>query len=72
MLFISILIKVTLKGPVIFKQKRVGLRGRKFYIYKFRTMVNNAEALKEKLMVLNESDGPAVLKTKNQNNENLS
>jgi len=59
MLLISILIKATLKGPVIFKQERVGLRGRKFYIYKFRTMVHNAEALKEKLMVLNESDGPA-------------
>jgi lipopolysaccharide/colanic/teichoic acid biosynthesis glycosyltransferase len=59
MLFISILIKATLKGPVIFKQERVGLRGRKFYIYKFRTMVHNAEALKEKLMVLNESNGPA-------------
>jgi exopolysaccharide biosynthesis polyprenyl glycosylphosphotransferase len=59
MLFISILIKATLKGPVIFKQERVGLRGRKFYIYKFRTMVHNAEALQEKLMILNESDGPA-------------
>jgi len=59
MLLISILIKATLKGPVIFRQERVGLRGRKFYIYKFRTMVDNAEALKEKLMALNESDGPA-------------
>jgi exopolysaccharide biosynthesis polyprenyl glycosylphosphotransferase len=59
MLFIAIMIKLTSKGPIIFKQERVGLRGRKFYIYKFRTMVYNAEELKEKLMSLNESDGPA-------------
>ena len=59
MLLLAILIKTTSKGPVIFKQERVGLRGRKFYIYKFRTMVQNAEALKTQLMNLNESDGPA-------------
>jgi exopolysaccharide biosynthesis polyprenyl glycosylphosphotransferase len=58
MLIIALLIKFTSKGPVIFKQERVGLRGRKFYIYKFRTMVQNAESLKDKLMELNESDGP--------------
>ncbi len=58
MLIIAFLIKLTSKGPVIFKQERVGLRGRKFYIYKFRTMVVNAEELKAKLENLNESDGP--------------
>jgi exopolysaccharide biosynthesis polyprenyl glycosylphosphotransferase len=59
MLMIAILIKMSSNGPVIFKQERVGLRGRKFYIYKFRTMVQNAESLKAKLMEMNESDGPA-------------
>ncbi len=59
LLLIAILIKVTSKGPVVFKQKRVGLRGRQFYIYKFRTMVQNAEKLKSELIHLNESDGPA-------------
>ncbi|MBN1950884.1 MAG: sugar transferase [Bacteroidales bacterium] len=59
MLFIALVVKFTSRGPVIFKQERVGLRGRKFYIYKFRTMVQNAEALKAKLMEQNESDGPA-------------
>lgn len=59
MLIIALLIIVTSKGPVIFKQERVGLRGRKFYIYKFRTMVSNAEELKARLESLNESDGPA-------------
>ncbi|MFO7657781.1 MAG: sugar transferase [Bacteroidales bacterium] len=58
MLIIVFLIKVTSKGPVVFKQERVGLRGRKFYIYKFRTMVQNAEELKKELMEKNESDGP--------------
>lgn len=59
LLAISLLIALSSKGPVIFKQERVGLRGRKFYIYKFRTMLVNAEELKEKLMKLNECDGPA-------------
>jgi exopolysaccharide biosynthesis polyprenyl glycosylphosphotransferase len=58
LLVIALLIWITSKGPVIFKQERVGLKGRKFYIYKFRTMVSNAEELKQKLMELNESDGP--------------
>jgi exopolysaccharide biosynthesis polyprenyl glycosylphosphotransferase len=58
MLLIALLIKLTSRGPIIFKQERVGLRGRKFYIYKFRTMVQNAEHLKAKLEALNESDGP--------------
>jgi len=55
---ISVLIKFTSTGPVFFKQKRVGLRGRRFYAYKFRTMVTNAEELKAQLMEDNEMDGP--------------
>ena len=35
---IAILIKLTSKGPVIFKQRRIGLGGKEFYMYKFRTM----------------------------------
>ncbi len=64
LLGISFLIKLTSKGPIFFKQKRVGLRGRTFYMYKFRTMVINAEELKDKLMDANEADGP-VFKIKN-------
>jgi len=59
LLLVSLIIKLTSAGPVIFKQQRVGLRGRNFYIYKFRTMVTNAERLKAALMEYNESDGPA-------------
>ena len=45
-LLIALAIKLDSQGPVIFKQKRVGLRGRQFYVYKFRTMVNDAEKLR--------------------------
>jgi len=55
---ISIMIKLSSKGPVFFMQKRVGLRGRTFYMYKFRTMVQNAEQLQASLMSANEVDGP--------------
>lgn len=41
---ISILIKISSPGPVLFKQKRTGLYGREFICYKFRTMCVNAEA----------------------------
>jgi lipopolysaccharide/colanic/teichoic acid biosynthesis glycosyltransferase len=45
LMFIAILIKLDSKGPVLFKQERIGLRGRKFNLYKFRTMIDNAEEL---------------------------
>ena len=44
-LIISLLIKVTSKGPVFFVHERVGLNGKKFNLIKFRTMVNNAEEM---------------------------
>ncbi len=43
-LMIAIAVKIDSKGPVIFKQKRLGKNGKEFHIYKFRTMVVNAEA----------------------------
>jgi len=58
LVLVGIVIKATSKGPVIFKQKRVGLHGREFEIYKFRTMVQNAELLKAELISQNEADGP--------------
>lgn len=64
LVFIALAIKLTSKGPVVFKQKRVGLRGREFSIYKFRTMVQDAEKLKALLESQNEMDGP-VFKIKN-------
>lgn len=58
LLLVAFLIKIDSKGPVFYKQERVGLRGRKFRLYKFRTMVVNAEEQLEKLMAKNEMDGP--------------
>ena len=57
-LIVSMLIKLESKGEVIFKQKRVGLNGKEFYMYKFRSMVINAEELKEQLESQNEMSGP--------------
>lgn len=39
----AIIIRIESKGPIIFKQKRLGKNAKEFYIYKFRSMVNNAE-----------------------------
>jgi exopolysaccharide biosynthesis polyprenyl glycosylphosphotransferase len=58
LLTIALLIKLQSDGPVIYKQLRVGLRGRQFNLYKFRTMVANAEKLREDLEDKNEVDGP--------------
>jgi len=57
-LVLGILIKIDSKGPILFAQERSGLRGRRFKIYKFRTMVKDAEALRKKLEQQNEMDGP--------------
>ena len=64
LLVIAVLIKLTSSGPVIFVQKRVGLNKRTFNIYKFRTMVANAEHGLQAIEHLNEVSGP-VFKIKN-------
>jgi exopolysaccharide biosynthesis polyprenyl glycosylphosphotransferase len=58
MLFIALLIKVTEGGQVVYRQTRCGLNGRRFTMYKFRTMVEDAEERQGDLMHLNEMDGP--------------
>lgn len=58
LLLIALTIMLTSKGPVIYKQARVGLRGRQFNLYKFRTMVINADKLLKELEARNEMDGP--------------
>jgi exopolysaccharide biosynthesis polyprenyl glycosylphosphotransferase len=57
-LIIALSIKLTSIGPIIYRQTRVGLRGRQFDLLKFRTMILNAEQLRKELESKNEADGP--------------
>ena len=63
MLLTALLVKLTSPGPIFFVQKRLGLNKRMFHIYKFRTMVVDAEARLKDLEHLNEANG-AVFKIK--------
>lgn len=58
LLILGILIKIESKGPVFFKQERLGRRCQPFNMYKLRSMVADAEELKKKLAEHNEMDGP--------------
>jgi exopolysaccharide biosynthesis polyprenyl glycosylphosphotransferase len=60
----ALLIKMTSPGPIFFKQQRAGLNGKPFVMYKFRSMVTDAEQLQQELAVLNEMSGP-VFKVSN-------
>jgi exopolysaccharide biosynthesis polyprenyl glycosylphosphotransferase len=64
LLLAAALIKLTSPGPVLFVQKRLGLNKRRFNIYKFRTMVPDAEKRIKEIEHLNEVSGP-VFKIKN-------
>lgn len=55
--FVALAIKVESKGPVIFKQERIGKNGRRFKMYKFRSMYQDAEARLKDLMDKNEVEG---------------
>ena len=56
---VAIALKITSGGNVLYRQTRCGLNGRKFTLYKFRTMVEGAHERKAELEHLNEMDGPA-------------
>ncbi len=58
MLLIALAIKLTSPGPVFFVQERVGLHGRRFRMYKFRSMVADAEERLAEVLHLNEMSGP--------------
>ncbi len=59
LLIIAILVRLTSPGPILYRQIRCGLNGRRFALYKFRSMVANADELRAELDILNELEGPA-------------
>lgn len=61
---IAVLIYAEDPGDIFYYQERVGKHGRKFRFYKFRSMVRNADAIKQQLMAQNEATGP-IFKMKN-------
>ena len=58
LLFIGIYIFIKDRGPIVIKQDRVGLHGKQFKMYKFRTMLNNAHELRDELQKMNKKSGP--------------
>lgn len=61
---IAVAIKLDSEGPIIYKAERVGRNGKHFQMYKFRSMVVNADVQKATLQALNEADGP-IFKIRN-------
>ena len=55
---LAIAIKLDSRGPILFAQERIGLGGRRFRLYKFRTMIEGADRLQAQLEPLNEAHGP--------------
>jgi len=62
----AVLVKFTSRGPVLFRQRRLGLNGRTFNLYKFRTMVLGAESDLSDMDVTNDSDSKEFRKRKIQ------
>jgi exopolysaccharide biosynthesis polyprenyl glycosylphosphotransferase len=58
LLGVALAVRLSSPGPVIFRQERVGLRGRPFTLLKFRTMVVGADLMLDNLREQNEADGP--------------
>jgi exopolysaccharide biosynthesis polyprenyl glycosylphosphotransferase len=63
-LLIAVLIKKTSPGPIFYKQYRIGLKGHRFQVWKFRTMVENASQLQKELESQNEVKGGVLFKIK--------
>ena len=61
---IAIAIKLDSPGPIFFKQTRMGLKGRHFKVWKYRTMVVNADELMKELEIKNEMQGGVLFKMK--------
>jgi len=62
LLAVAIAIKITSPGPIFFRQKRMGLQGKVFKMWKFRTMVENAVALQTQLEAYNQNQDGVMFK----------
>ncbi|ANI38653.1 undecaprenyl-phosphate galactose phosphotransferase [Mycolicibacterium vaccae ATCC 25954] len=62
LLSVAIAVKLTSRGPVFYRQERIGLDGKPFEMIKFRTMVDGADKMVDKLAALNESEGGVLFK----------
>lgn len=63
-IFVGPAIYIKSPGPIFYKQERIGQNGRRFYMYKFRSMVMNADALKKDLMAQNRVKNGMMFKIK--------
>ncbi len=64
MLLLGLLVRLTSHGPAVFRQVRCGLNGRRFTVYKLRSMVNDAHQRRAEVEHLNEKDGPVFKSSK--------
>lgn len=64
LVFLAVLVRLSSPGPSLFCQRRLGRHGKPFLLYKFRSMVADAEARFSELEALNESDGGVLFKMK--------
>lgn len=62
LLVVAAAVKLTSRGPVFYRQERIGLDGKPFQMIKFRTMVDGADQMVDKLAALNESEGGVLFK----------
>ncbi|MFM8858251.1 MAG: sugar transferase [Actinomycetota bacterium] len=62
LLIIAVAVKMTSKGPMFYRQERIGLDGEAFEMIKFRTMVDGADAFLDELAELNDSEGGVLFK----------
>jgi len=65
MLLVAVAVRATSAGPALFRQTRLGKNGEPFTMFKFRTMVSNAEAQRDHLLPSNEHDGGVMFKLRN-------
>lgn len=65
-LLVALLIKLDSPGPVFFKQNRIGLKGKSFKVWKFRTMVDKADQIQKQLETCNEMKDGVLFKMKKE------